>query len=113
MDHKLFIVTGQCLQKNKIHYTKVIQKPRTIVITHPFGIHGGFNLGFNINEAVNFATVKSVKYFANYRTCTCDEIVRLNGEKIIKEKYPTYYGSEDQTIHGNPDDPQVKEEKKK
>lgn len=98
MIHELFVVTEQFLRKNKFHSTKIIQKPRTFVITHPFDIHGGFNMGFNINGSVNFANVESVKYFATYETCPCDVTVHLDGEKIIKEKYPTHVSAKEKKM---------------
>lgn len=108
MGHKLFIMTEQFLQAHKITYTKVIQKPGTIVITHPFSFHGGYNTGFNINEAINFANIDSVKYFANRQTCECSDIVHLTGDTVIRAKYPAYKN----TIRGNPDDPIVIKKKK-
>lgn len=34
---------------------KVVQRPREFVISRADGYHSGFNAGYNIAEAVNFA----------------------------------------------------------
>ncbi|KAF7990545.1 hypothetical protein HCN44_000350 [Aphidius gifuensis] len=52
--HKFFAVTEQFLEKYKINYTKISQEPGMFVITHPYSFHNGYNLGPNINEAVNW-----------------------------------------------------------
>lgn len=43
------------LLKNGIKLHKVVQKPREFVICRPQAYHSGFNAGYNIAEAVNFA----------------------------------------------------------
>ncbi|KAJ3672228.1 hypothetical protein LUZ60_006949 [Juncus effusus] len=43
-------------QENKVPVYKVIQEPGNFVITFPRSYHGGFNMGLNCAEAVNFAT---------------------------------------------------------
>ncbi|XP_044019537.1 lysine-specific demethylase 4A-like [Aphidius gifuensis] len=79
------------------------------VITHPYSFHGGYNLGPNINEAVNYATTQTIKYFANAIVCSCEGIVKLNGSKIIKEFYPSFKDE----LKGIPDDPKIIIKKKR
>ncbi|KAL5718496.1 hypothetical protein ACHQM5_011393 [Ranunculus cassubicifolius] len=43
------------LQKNGVPVYTVLQEPGQFVITFPRSFHGGFNLGLNCAEAVNFA----------------------------------------------------------
>ncbi len=54
-----------------INIEKIIQYPGEFVITLNGAYHGGFNLGFNIAEAVNFATPEWLPKFPSFRECKC------------------------------------------
>lgn len=60
MRHKTMVISPYVLKKNtynlKIH--KMIQHPGEFIITMAGAYHTGFNWGFNVAEAVNFATVR-------------------------------------------------------
>ena len=43
------------LRNNGIKVRKIVQNPGEFVITRARGYHAGFNSGYNIAEAVNFA----------------------------------------------------------
>ncbi len=55
------------MAKYGISVYRVCQTPGTFVITAPQGYHGGFNCGFNVMEAVNFA---NPDWFVFGRTAT-------------------------------------------
>lgn len=56
--HKTVVINPYFLKKEcpELSITKICQNPGEFVITLNSGYHSGFNMGFNIAEAVNFAT---------------------------------------------------------
>jgi hypothetical protein len=54
--HKRFLVHPQELHAAGIPTSRTIQYPGDMVITYPGSFHFGYNTGFNIAEASNFAT---------------------------------------------------------
>ena len=53
--HKTSVIEPGLLLKNGIKLHKIVQRPREFVIGRPQAYHSGFNTGYNIAEAVNFA----------------------------------------------------------
>lgn len=49
------MLNPETLLKFGVRVYAVDQKPGQFVVTYPRAYHGGFNQGFNVNEAVNFA----------------------------------------------------------
>ncbi len=58
MRHKTAVVSPAVLEKYDIPYTKTQQHAGEFIVTFPYGYHGGFNSGYNVAEATNFATKK-------------------------------------------------------
>jgi len=46
----------ETLQKHGIPVYRATHEPNEFIVTFPSAYHGGFNNGFNLAEAVNFAT---------------------------------------------------------
>ena len=68
---------------------KVVQQPREFVICRPSGYHCGFNAGFNIAEAVNFALPRWLDIAKDgIGYCKCDQFndisVSIDMDKFIR-----------------------------
>jgi hypothetical protein len=59
------------LIKNGIKLTRAIQRPGEFVISRAAAYHSGFNAGYNIAEAVNFALPAWVKVGEEAKSCQC------------------------------------------
>ena len=73
MRHKTCIISPKVLEKHNIPYNKLVQKAREIIIVFPYAHHSGFNHGFNIAEAINFASPRWIEYGKRHRPCDCDK----------------------------------------
>jgi hypothetical protein len=61
--HKLVLMTGPTtLGAANVPLVRVDQNPGEFVVTFPQAYHGGFSLGFNCGEAVNFALPKWIPF---------------------------------------------------
>jgi jumonji domain-containing protein 2 len=71
--HKTIMIHPYILKQKipdlKIH--KMVQNPGEFILTIGGAYHAGFNWGFNIAEAVNFATTKWLEIFPNVSSCHC------------------------------------------
>ncbi|KAH7710279.1 hypothetical protein AAVH_22449 [Aphelenchoides avenae] len=68
--HKHVILPPTLLTANNIPFTVLIQREGDYVFTEPGSFHCGFNVGFNIAEAVNYATEEwleeGIRVFGGY-----------------------------------------------
>ena len=69
--HKTKMFSPSQLKENGIEYNMVLQHEGEFVITFPGAYHAGFNHGFNIAEATNFATPKWIEMGRKARSCVC------------------------------------------
>jgi len=54
--HKTTMFSPKVLVDNDVKVFKLVHEPGEFVVTFPNAYHGGFSTGFNLGEAVNFAT---------------------------------------------------------
>jgi hypothetical protein len=54
--HKRFLITPSALAAAGIPTSRIVQRPGDMVITSPGAFHFGYNTGWNIAEASNFAS---------------------------------------------------------
>ena len=64
---------------------KMVQRPREFVIARAKAYHSGFNGGFNIAEAVNFAVPAWIEVGKNVSYCRCEkDSVRIDMDIFLK-----------------------------
>ena len=86
--HKLALVSPTILHAAGIPVYRTVQEEGEFVITYPAAYHAGFNLGYNVAEAVNFATAAWVPAGLDAEYCYCGKQgVRLN----VRELCTGYY----------------------
>jgi histone demethylase JARID1 len=61
LHHITTMISPTLLRDNKVPVCKITQHPGEFVVTFPRAFHGGFSMGPNIGEAVNFATPDWIK----------------------------------------------------
>jgi jumonji domain-containing protein 2 len=69
--HKRCLISPAILKKSGIPFTRMVQYPGDVMITFPGSYHFGFNTGFNIAEATNFAVPEWVPYGKLANVCLC------------------------------------------
>jgi len=83
MRHKRALVSPAILKKAGIRFTTAVQYPGDAMITFPGGYHFGFNTGFNVAEATNFAVPEWIPYGRRANVCLCrPDSVRLDMNKF-------------------------------
>ncbi|XP_029348666.1 probable lysine-specific demethylase 4A isoform X2 [Acyrthosiphon pisum] len=85
--HKVTMISPNILEQNAIPYNKITQEKGEFIITFPFGYHGGYNNGFNIAEAINFASPRWVEYGIKASLCHC----RKDSVKICMDTFIKLY----------------------
>lgn len=79
--HKTLVISPSVLLANNVLYANVTQEEGDFILTLPYAYHSGFNHGFNIAEATNFATDRWINFglFSSLSECLCKkDAVRMN-----------------------------------
>jgi len=74
---------------------QITQEPGEFIVTFPFGYHAGFNHGYNIAEAINFATPRWVEYGKKTTYCRCfgnpiNININIFVRRIQPDKFPLW-----------------------
>lgn len=94
MRHKTCLISPFVLDKLNIPYQRVVQEERSAIIVFPYAYHSGFNHGFNIAEAVNFASERWIEYGKRARQCDCQSSrVVFSMDKFVAKLQPHRYKS--------------------
>ncbi|KAL5239237.1 hypothetical protein ACI65C_006647 [Semiaphis heraclei] len=90
--HKMTMISPRVLEKNSIPFNKITQERGEFIITFPFGYHSGFNHGFNIAEAINFASPRWMEYGKRAKQCHCyGDSVNISMDTFVKRLQPEKY----------------------
>jgi hypothetical protein len=103
MRHKRCLISPKVLKKAGISFTTTVQYPGDAMITFPGSYHFGFNTGFNVAEATNFAVPEWVPYGKLAHVCLCRpdsvrfdmnrfERLLLKYEKEVKQRKRLAWG---------------------
>ncbi len=83
MRHKRALISPAILKKTGIPFTTIVQYPGDAMITFPGSYHFGFNTGFNVAEATNFAVPEWIPYGRRANVCLCrPDSVRIDMTKF-------------------------------
>lgn len=85
--HKRFLITPEALARAGIPVSRIVQRPGDMILTAPGAFHWGYNTGYNLAEASNFAN--KAWYFGGHfhdslsaGQCTCKEYPRFTFDDI-------------------------------
>jgi len=77
--HKTTLIFPGLLREKGVRMEKMIQREGEFMVTRAAGYHSGFNFGFNIAEAVNFALSRWLDVVKKAKSCKCaNDSVRIN-----------------------------------
>lgn len=96
--HKNTLVQPKTLLENGIRVVKMVHNENEFMISRAAAYHSGFNFGFNIAEAVNFALSDWLKIGPKVNYCRCiDYSVSINMRPFYKRLGldPNNYMSDD------------------
>lgn len=89
LGHKYFIPTPEWLQEHGIPFKVIIQEEGQSVIVCPNAVHWGWNAGYNIAEACNFATTSWVPFGIVAPKCSCmGGEVHMDLQRLIAASRP-------------------------
>lgn len=84
--HKTTLISPQILKKYSIPFSKCTQRVGEFMITFPYSYHSGYNHGFNIAEATNFALPYWIDFGKWATRCECStESVQISMQIFVKK----------------------------
>ncbi|KAE9024649.1 hypothetical protein PF005_g4154 [Phytophthora fragariae] len=86
--HKTSLISPARLREFGVPFYRAYQNPGEFVVTFPATYHQGFNLGFNIAEAVNFASLLWIPYGLKAKVCKClPDSVRIDMDSFMTKLF--------------------------
>jgi len=93
--HKTILINPYLLKQKipDLIIHKIAQYPGEFIITSGGAYHAGFNWGFNIAEAVNFASSKWLEIFPTVSSCKCTkDSVKMDKAEFYANILLSHYG---------------------
>ncbi|KAK3918261.1 Lysine-specific demethylase 4D [Frankliniella fusca] len=85
LQHKFFFLDPRVLLQEKIPVHTIIQRPGDIVYLLPNAVHFGFNVGWNVNEAVNCCSkTYCLPGMLAPQRCNCPDVAAIRHDFDIK-----------------------------
>ncbi len=83
--HKTTLIHPSVLLEKGIRMTKMVHRPGEFMISRARGYHSGFNQGYNLAEAVNFALPAWLKLAQSVSACKCvNDSVSINMSHFLQ-----------------------------
>lgn len=106
--HKTTLISPQILRKYSIPFSRCTQQRGEFMVTFPYSYHSGYNHGFNIAEATNFALEYWIDFGKWATRCECSsESVKISMQTFVKryqaDRYENWIQGKD--ICKDPRDP--------
>ena len=111
MRHKNTIISPKTLHHFGVPYVQVLQKPGEFIVLNAAAYHGGFNMGFNCAEAVNFALEQWADVGRDCSVCECGALPQ-SVQLDMSIMFPGIYDStsEDESTEEHTDDDEISDE---
>jgi hypothetical protein len=79
------LINPENLIKQGVQMTRAVQRPREFIVSRAAAYHSGFNAGFNIAEAVNFALPNWLPIAHKAKSCVCrKDSVRIDMKDFMR-----------------------------
>lgn len=87
--HKQMLLSPEFLTRHGIPFGRAVQTEGAFCVVFPGVYHAGFNHGFNVAEAVNFASLRWLPRGRKAGKCECrEDSVNLDVEAIFRKVFP-------------------------
>ena len=82
--HLALWIPLETLRKWNVSYTTLLQQPGDLIVTAPGACHQGFNIGYNVAEAINYGDANSPVRTRDYRPCGSKDICGDEPPVVLK-----------------------------
>lgn len=88
--HKSLMIPPSVLKANGIKFSRVTQKTNEFILIFSGGFHSGFNLGYNIAEAINVGADGWLENYPKFNLCNCKTPMNENYLRVRESLEEVY-----------------------